>query len=119
MKGVVRGRLRISQEGGVTIVRVNELYLVEPAELSLLKKELYDNLGGKNLKVLLDLKSVRRMSSAAVNLFGELSRGLRERGSCLAFCRLRPDLAGMLYDLESVFHFRVFDDKAVALSAKW
>jgi anti-anti-sigma regulatory factor len=119
MKGVVHGRLRISQESGITIVRVNETYLVEPAELSLLKKELQANLGGRNLKVVLDLKTVRRMSSAAVNLFGELSRWLRERGSCLAFCRLRPDLAGMLYDLESVFHFRVFTDKADAISSRW
>lgn len=118
-KGVVRGRLRISREGGVTLVRVNEAYLVEPAELSLLKKELQDNLGGRNLKVVLDLKSVRRMSSAAVTAFGDLASWLRERGSCLAFCRLRPELAGMLYDLESVFHFRVFADKPDALSAKW
>ena len=119
MKGVVRGRLRISQEAGVTLVRVNEIYLVEPAELSLLKKELQDNLGGRDLRVLLDLKTVRRMSSAAVNLFGDLARWLRERDSCLAFCRLRPDLAGMLYDLESVFHFRVFADRTDALSARW
>jgi anti-anti-sigma regulatory factor len=119
MKGVVRGRLRISQEGGVTLVRVNEAYLVEPAELSLLKKELQDNLSGRNLRVLLDLKAVRRMSSAAVSLFGDLSRWLRERGSCLAFCRLRPELAGMLLELESVFHFRVFTDKADALTARW
>lgn len=119
MKGVVHGRLRISQEAGVTVVRVNETYLVEPAELSMLKKELQDNLGGRNLRVLLDLKTVRRMSAAAVNLFGELARWLRERGSCLAFCRLRPDLAGMLYDLESVFHFRVFNDRTDALSARW
>ncbi|HET6576330.1 MAG TPA: FHA domain-containing protein [Fimbriiglobus sp.] len=119
MKGVVRGRLHISRESGVTVVGVNEVYLVEPAELSLLKKELQDNLAGRNLRVLLDLKTVRRMSSAAVNLFGELAGWLRERGSCLAFCRLRPDLAGMLYDLESVFHFRVFADKADALAARW
>jgi anti-anti-sigma regulatory factor len=67
----------------------------------------------------LDLKTVRRMSTAAVSLFGDLAGWLRERGSCLAFCRLRPELAGMLYDLESVFHFRVFDDKAAALTARW
>ncbi len=119
MKGVVRGRLRIAREGDVTVVRVNDIYLVEPAELSLLKKELQNNLDAKNLKVLLDLKHVRRMSSAAVNLFGELSNWLRERGGCLAFCRLRPDLAEMLYELQSVFHFKVFPDKQVALSARW
>jgi anti-anti-sigma regulatory factor len=119
MKGVVRGRLRIAREGDVTIVRVNDVYLVEPAELSLLKKELHDNLNAKSLKVLLDMKNVRRMSSAAVNLFGELSNWLRERGSSLAFCRLRPELAGMLYDLQSVFQFKIFPDKPVALSARW
>ncbi len=118
-KGVVRGRLRISREDSVTVVRLTDLYLVEPAELSHLTKELHENLDVPNLKVLLDMKNVRRMSAAAVNLFAELSHWLKSRGSCLAFCRLRPELAGMLYDLQSVFHFKISPDKPVALVARW
>lgn len=118
-KGVVRGRLRISREGYLTIVRLNDIYLVEDAELNHLKKELHANLDVQNLKVLLDMKNVRRMSTAAVNLFGELSHWLRGHGSTLAFCRLRPELAGMLLDLQTVFNFRIFPDKTIAMSAKW
>lgn len=118
-KGVVRGRLRIGREGPVTVVRVNDVYMVEDAELLHLKKEFHDNLDIPNLRVLIDLKNVRRMSSAAAKFFGELSNWLRARGSNMAICRLRPELAGMLSELQTVFNFKIYQDKALALSAKW
>src|SRR5262245_33571086 len=39
-RGVVRGRLRISREGMITIVRINDTYLVDESELALISKEL-------------------------------------------------------------------------------
>lgn len=119
MKGVVRGRLRITREGTVTIVRLHDLYLVEEAELLHLKKELHENLDANNLRVLLDLKNVRRMSSAAVSLFAELSRWLKGRGSTLALCRLRSELSSMVDDMRNVFALKVYDDKPKALAARW
>lgn len=119
MKGVVRGRLRISRDGPITIVRINDVYMVEEAELIHIKKELQDNLNVPNLKVLLDLKNVRRMSSAAVSFFAEFSGFLKKNGSRMALCRLRPELAGMVDDLRNVFHLKVFDDKAQAMQGKW
>ena len=64
-RGLMKGRLRIGREGDITHVRINDVYLVEESELAFIKKELYDNLTAPNLKVLLDLKNVRRMSSIA------------------------------------------------------
>lgn len=119
MKGVVRGRLRLMREGGVTVVRVNDLYLVEEAELHHLQKELYANLDATNLRVLLDLKNVRRMSAAAVSLFAELSHWLKGKGGTIAVCRLRPPLSGMVDDMRNTFNLRVYDDKAKALAAQW
>ena len=51
--GVVKGRLRISREEGVTIVRINEAYMVEDSELALIRKELHEKLNRHNLKILL------------------------------------------------------------------
>ena len=119
LKGVVRGRLRISRDGPITIVRINDVYMVEEAELMHIKKELQDNLNIPNLKVLLDLKNVRRMSSAAMTLFTDLSGFLKKNGSRMALCRLRPELAGMVDDLRNVFNLKVFDDKAKGLAGKW
>ena len=119
MKGVVRGRLRISRDGPITIVRINDVYMVEEAELVHIKKELQDNLNIPNLKVLLDLKNVRRMSSAAMSLFTEMNAFLKKHGSRMALCRLRPELAGMVDDLRNVFNMKVFDDKAQAMQGKW
>ncbi len=116
MKGVVRGRLRLTREGAVTIVRINDVYLVEPAELAHLKKELMENLAVNNLKVLLDLKNVRRMSSAAVTLFGDFAAWMKKAGGTLAFCRARPELGHLMGDLQNLFNLRVYPDKEKAIA---
>jgi anti-anti-sigma regulatory factor len=118
-KGVVRGRLRISQEGPITIVRIQDVYLVDDAELVHLKKELHDNLKSPNLRVLLDFKNVRRMSTAAAEMFGEFTQWLRRQGSTLAMCRLRPDLKSMLEGLQSMYTFRMYADKDAAIAERW
>lgn len=119
MRGVVRGRLRIARDGTVTVVRINDVYLVEAAELAHLKKEFQENLNGRNLRVLLDLKNVRRMSAAAVTLFADLSHWLRQQGGTLALCRARPELASLMGDLQKLFNLRVYPDKERAVAAKW
>ena len=119
MKGVVRGRLRITRDGPITIVLINDVYLVEVAELSHLKKEMQENLTGTNMKVLLDLKNVRRMSSAAVQLFADFSAWLKTKGSTMAMCRMRPELSNVVGDLRNLFNLRVFDDKEKAAAVKW
>ncbi len=117
-RGIVRGRLRISREGTITIVRVNDVYLVDEAELALVSKELYDNLSLPNLHVLLDFKNVRRMSSAAAVMFAELARSLRSRGSTLAVCRLRNEFRDMVATLLGTT-IPIFHDKNAALAAEW
>jgi anti-anti-sigma regulatory factor len=118
-KGVLRGRLRISQDGTVTLVRIQDVYLVDDAELVHLRKELHDNLGHPNLRVLLDFKNVRRMSTAAAELFAETVDWLRRFGSSLAMCRLRPELSSMMQGMQSIYNFRIFTDKDTALKQRW
>lgn len=118
-RGIVRGRLRIAREGNVTTVRINDVYLVEEAELALINKELHDNLGTSNLRVLLDFKNVRRMSSTAVQMFVDLVRWLRPKGSTLAFCRLRPELKDMMISLQVAESIPIYPDKPSALMATW
>lgn len=118
-KGVLRGRLRISQEGTVTLVRIQDVYLVDDAELVHLRKELHDNLNHPNLRVLLDFKNVRRMSTAAAELMAETVDWLRRTGSSLAMCRLRPELAAMMKGMQSIYNFRIFPDKDTALKQRW
>jgi len=118
-KGVVRGRLRISQDATITIVRINDVYLVDDAELVHLKKELHDNLTHPNLRVLLDFKNVRRMSTSAADMFGEMIQWLRRQGSTLAMCRLRPELSKMLEGMQSMYPFRIYADKEAALQQRW
>ena len=119
MKGINRGRLRISLLGKITLVKVGETYLVEGPELSHLQRELHENLDMPNLKVLLDLKHVRRMSSAAASMLAELAGWLQTRGSVLAISRLRPELASMVSQLSSIYDLKLFLDNDHALRAKW
>ena len=118
-RGLVKGHLRIGREGEITHVRINDQYLVEDSELSFIKKELYDNLDAPNLKVLLDLKNVRRMSSKAAEIISEFSRHLRRSGGKMAMCRLRSELRDTIQDMPSLREMPSFGDKETAMKAKW
>jgi pSer/pThr/pTyr-binding forkhead associated (FHA) protein len=118
-RGEVRGRLRIGREGNITIVRINDVYLVEEAEISLIKKELYDNLNKANLRVLLDFKNVKRMSTVAVMMVDEVYSWLKPWGSTIALCRLRPEVQGIMKDLTLRNKIPVFRDKPSALAGRW
>jgi anti-anti-sigma regulatory factor/pSer/pThr/pTyr-binding forkhead associated (FHA) protein len=118
-RGLVKGRLRIGLDSGVTTVRFNDLYLVEESEIALVKKEVQDNLIRPNLRVLFDCKNVRRLSSAAAEMFLELHSWLGNRGCSMALCRVRPDLHAILHTLGIFEKVRHFSDKKLALGARW
>ncbi|MBM3995686.1 MAG: FHA domain-containing protein [Planctomycetes bacterium] len=118
MKGEVKGRLRISTDHGVTVVRFHDAMMIDESEIAFIKKELCDNLNKANLRVLLDLKNIRRMSSAAVAMLTDFYRWLRPWGSSLALCRVRDELesAMTILCMESI---PVFKDKRSALTSTW
>ena len=117
-RGMVRGRLRVGLDQGVTTVRFNDRHLVEESEIALIKKELCDNLSRPNLRVLLDLKNVRRMSTAALTMIVDFNRWLRPWGSTMVLCRIRPELRQIMSVLH-VENIPVFPDKKAALAARW
>ena len=118
-RGLVKGRLRIGRDGELTHVRVNDMYLVEESELAFIKKELYENLNMPNLKVLLDLKNVKRMSSMAAEIIAEFWRYLRRSGGKMAMCRLRPELRGTIQNIPSLREVPSFADREAAMKGKW
>ena len=118
-RGFVKGRLRIGREGNVTLVRINDIFLVQESEISLIKKELYENLSRSNLRVLIDFKNVKRMSTVAVAMIDELSTWLKPWGSTLALCRVRRELQSILPKLSLHNAIPHFPDKRSALAAKW
>ncbi len=118
MKGNVVGRLRIGVDSGVTVVQFNDARLIEESEIAMIKKELCDNLNKPNLRVLLDLKAVRKLSSQAVIMLTDFARWLRPWSSTLAFCRVRPELESALGMLQ-VENIPIYKDKGTALASKW
>src|SRR5262249_53218958 len=118
-RGEVVGRVRISREDDVTVVRLNDSHLVDPADLKLLSKELHEHLAGSNRKVLLDFKHVKRMSAAAEAMLEELATWLGRQDSKMALCRLRPELRDMLRTFRAMRNIRIYDDKPAALTARW
>jgi anti-anti-sigma regulatory factor len=118
IKGQVMGRLRIGREQGVTTVRINDTIIVEEAEIQHIKKELTDNLNRPNLRILLDLKNVRRMSTNAISMITDFSRWARPFGSKVAICRIRPELKDMMAIMQ-VANIPIFPDKPTAYASKW
>lgn len=118
LRGLVKGRLRIAIEKGVTIVRFNDNKLVEDSEIAFIKKELCDNLNRPNLRILLDCKNVERMSTAAVMMIRDFNRWLKNQGSRLAICRVPYNLQGILPSLEED-NITSYRDKKEALGVKW
>jgi len=117
-RGLIKGRLRVGVEGPTTTIRFNDRHLVEESEIALIKQELCDNVSKPNMRVLLDLKNVRRLSTAAAVMVSDVNRWLRHRGGTMAICRIRPELQEILRVLE-VENIPRFGDKRVALAARW
>lgn len=116
-KGYVMGRLRIGLENDVTTVRFNDTKIVEEGEIAMIKKELCEHLHKAGLRILLDMKNVRRLSSVGVNMVGEFRRWLGPRGSSLALCRVRGEIQGMLRTLH--VDLPIFPDKRTAIYERW
>jgi anti-anti-sigma regulatory factor len=117
-KGQVRGRLRIGKDQGITVVRVNDTMLVEESEIHHIKMELTENLNRPNLRILLDLKNVRRMSTNAISMITDFTRWARPFGSKVAICRLRPEMKDMMAIMH-VANIPIFPDKPTAYASKW
>lgn len=118
-RGIVKGRLRISLIQGVTVARFSDAFLVEPGELSLIKSELLANLKRPRMRVLLDFKNVRRMSSAAAEMINELRLRLLQHGSSLALCRFRPDLLPLRETMDSLREIPYFEEQREGVETSW
>jgi len=118
VRGNVMGRLRIGLERGITVVRFNDASIVDEAEISNIKKELCENLNRNNLRVLLDLKNVRRLSANGLTMLRDFHRWVKTFGSTLALCRIRNEIAEAL-SLLKVENILVFRDKEEAFTGRW
>lgn len=118
-RGIVKGRLRVSREGPVTCVRLLDNFLVSDAEIALLRKELFDTLTLSSMRVLIDCKNVRRMSTSAGDMFGDLATHLTTLKSTMAICRLEPSLQMVLQMLPMFANIPFFHEKSTALDSRW
>ena len=118
MKGQVKGRLRIGTERNITTIQFNDSMLVDESEIAMIKRELFDNLTKPNMRVLLDLKNVRRLSSQAVIMLSDVYRWLISRGGSMAVCRIRSELESAMAMLQ-VEKIRIYKDKRTAVTSSW
>src|SRR5262249_46203456 len=118
-RGIVRGRLRVSENSGVTVIRFNDTHLVDESEITFLQREIFGSINHPRTRVLLDFKNVRRMSSHAAEMIHDVSRRVRAQNGTVALCRVRQEIRGILETL-GVFHvMRYFDDRKSALAGEW
>ena len=118
LKGVVKGRLRISREYGMLVVRFHDDVIVDAAEIAHIERELRDSLAMPNQRIILDFKNVDRLSSRAVVMIRDLIGWLGIRGSKLVICRIQPEIQAVIATLLST-PITVFPDKETAFTEKW
>ena len=118
VKGTIKGRLRIGMEKGTTTIRFNDPKMVEQSEIALIKKELSENCSKPNMRVLLDLKNIRKLSTQGAMMLAEVSRLLRSKGSTMALCRVRADIEAAM-DILRIENIKSFNDRDVALNDRW
>lgn len=118
-RGVVKGRMRISETEGVTLIRFDDTHLVEQAELNLIRRELVAAINRPRMRVLLDFKNVVRMSSHAAEMVVEVAGHVRKQSGSLALCRVRHELRDIFQTLGLFQSVRYFDDKKQALAGRW
>ncbi len=116
-RGLVMGRLRIGKVDGITTVRFNDLHLVDEGEIALIRKELSDYLSNPNMRILLDCKNIRRLSTTAVHMLSEMYRWFRSKGSSVALCRIQPELQGIIHTM--IPHIPYYPDKQRAIESSW
>src|SRR6266478_5369157 len=88
-RGIVKGRLRVSENAGVTVIRFNDTHLVDESEIAFVEREILGSIGQPHMRVLLDFKNVRRMSSHAAEMIHDVSRRVRGQNGTIALCRVR------------------------------
>jgi anti-anti-sigma regulatory factor len=118
-KGVEEGRLRIFEQGDILIIRFNDARLVDESEIALVRKEIQDHIERSGMRILLDFKNVKRLSSAAVEMLVDLHRWLAGQGSRLALCRLAPELQWLLGTLHAIQPVKHYEEKLAALNTSW
>jgi anti-anti-sigma regulatory factor len=118
VKGVIKGRLRVAREAGTMVIRFNDTKIVEEAEIAHLKHELCATLDKPNLRIILDFKNVRRLSSNGVVMLREFCHWVAPKGSRVAFCRIRDEIRTAMTTLHTD-DVPVFGDRHEALAAKW
>jgi anti-anti-sigma regulatory factor len=118
LKGAIKGRLRISREYGLMVARFNDSVIIDEAEIAQIQRELRDNLGMPNQRIVLDFKNVERLSSRGVVMIRDLASWIGIRGSKLAMCRVRSEIQTAIGNILST-PILIFADKATALDAKW
>jgi anti-anti-sigma regulatory factor len=118
MKGEVMGRFRVAEDRGILVIRFNDPMLIDESEINFIKSELCQYLNKSNLRVLLDLKNTRRLSSQAVVMLADVYRWLRAKGSTMAVCRMRPEVESAMPMLK-VEKIPIYQEKHIALTAKW
>jgi anti-anti-sigma regulatory factor len=117
--GEVYGRVRIAWESDDTVtVRFSDEGLVDESEIAMTRSELVACAERPGLRVLLDFKNVRRLSTAGLTMLREVRNQFRLRECTLAACRVPPDLQEIIPVLEAA-DIPYFANKNRALSAGW
>jgi len=111
-------RIRVSQEGNVTIVELTDSKILDEASIAKIGEELDEIVKqseGK-IRLVLDFINVRHMSSSTLSMLITLQKHVAERNGLLVLCNIHPQIfqAFKITRLNEVFN--ICPDQAQAVS---
>ena len=109
-------RLKVSQQGAVTIVEFVDKKIVDPAVIEELGDELF-GLIGPDKKLLLNFKEVDFLSSATLNKLIQLNAKVRANRGAIKFSNMCPNVREVITITRLDKLFDVKNDQAEALAA--
>ena len=110
--------LKLTDVEGVTIVDFSDATVLDAYHIDRISKELYElSQAGENCRLILDLATIRMLSSQTLGVFINMRKKMHTSGGRMVFAGVDPRLYRVfkVTNLQDMFEF--FEDRATALAA--
>lgn len=106
------------RRNGVNIMRIRNAVLLDPGMAEEMARILVQSFESGELKVLINVSNVTRMSSLFFRSFIMAGKKAKEKNASMAFCNLSPTIKAGFDMMGLASYFKSFPEESIALEDK-